>query len=146
MADCELCDVATRDVHGRIVHETRETLAFLAAEQLAVGHVVVAPKDHYRRLGDLPGDQAADLFRAVHELAPRVEAAVEADGITVAVADGEAAGQDVMHLHVNLIPRVEGDGGGPIHAAFDARPALADDELDAVAGAIRSGLAGSDPG
>ncbi|SFR35822.1 histidine triad (HIT) family protein [Halogeometricum rufum] len=136
MGECVLCDVAARDVHGRIIHETRETLAFLDPDPVAPGHTVVAPKDHYARLDDLPDDQTRDLFATVHALVGRVEDAVDADALTVGIDDGEAAGQDVLHLHVELIPRFDGDGGGPIHGVAGGRPDLSDEELDDIAGRI----------
>jgi Diadenosine tetraphosphate (Ap4A) hydrolase and other HIT family hydrolases len=43
--------------------------------------------------------------------------AVDADATTVGVNDGTAAGQEVPHAHVHIVPRFEDDGGGPIHAA-----------------------------
>jgi hypothetical protein len=35
------------------------------------------------------------------------------DGYNIGVNDGRAAGQTVMHLHVHLIPRFNGDRGDP---------------------------------
>jgi histidine triad (HIT) family protein len=142
--DCVLCEAATRDVHGPVVHETPHALAVLEPSPVARGHTLVVPKDHYQRLGDLPADQAADLFRAMREVLPRITAAVDADGVTVGIDDGEAAGQELLHLHVELIPRVDGDGGGPIHAAFPHRPTLSDETLDDVAAATRTALRGDD--
>jgi histidine triad (HIT) family protein len=141
MADCVLCDVATRDVHGHVVAETRHALAFLAVEPRAAGHVVVVPKDHYARLAALPADQVRDVFALVHDLAGRVERAVDAGGLTVGVDDGAAAGQDVEHVHVHVIPRFDDDGGGHLGDVAGERPDLPESQLDAVADAIREAVA-----
>jgi len=66
-----------------------------------------------------------------------VEDAVDADASTVAFNNGEAAGQEVPHVHGHVIPRFEGDGGGPIHAVAGSRPDLDDDELDDIAARIQ---------
>jgi histidine triad (HIT) family protein len=79
------------------------------------------------------------VFEAVSAVTPRVERAVDADATTVAVNNGEAAGQEVPHTHVHVVPRFEGDGNGPIHRLFSSRPSLSDAELDDVAAAIRDG-------
>lgn len=131
--DCIFCKIVAGDIPGRIVRETETTLAFLDANPLAPGHTLVIPKDHHPRLADLPNDVAADVYREVQELVPRAEAAVDADAVTVGINDGEAAGQEVPHVHAHVIPRFEGDGGGPIHGVAGTPPDLSDDEMDDIA-------------
>ena len=102
-----------------------------------IDHTVLGPEttladaervveEHERQLEEL----LADVFR--------VEAAVDADGSNVAFNNGSAAGQEVPHVHGHVIPRFEGDGGGPIHVAAGSRPDLSDAELDDVADTIRA--------
>jgi len=134
--DCIFCQIVAGDIPGNVVYETDLVLAFLDVNPLAKGHTLVIPKDHYHRLNDAPADVAADLMAAIHHLAPAVEAAVDAPATTVAFNNGEAAGQEVPHVHGHVVPRFEGDGGGPIHALFDERPDLSDDEMGDVATAI----------
>jgi histidine triad (HIT) family protein len=124
------------EIPARIVYETDTVAAFLDANPLAPGHTLVVPKEPHERLGDIPDDEAADVWAAVQELVPQVEAAVDADATTVGVNDGSAAGQEVPHAHVHIVPRFEGDGGGPIHAVAGDRPDLSDDELDDIAADI----------
>ncbi|ADQ65697.1 hit family hydrolase, diadenosine tetraphosphate hydrolase [Halogeometricum borinquense DSM 11551] len=130
--------IAAGDIPARIVYETDTVLAFLDANPLAPGHTLVVPKEAHERLRDLPDDVATDLWAAVDELTPRVEDAVDADALTVGVNDGEAAGQEVPHVHVHLVPRFDGDGGGPIHAVAGSRPDLSDEELDDIAERIET--------
>jgi len=91
------------------------------------------PKAHANRLADLDAADSRAVFDLVHELAPHVEDAVDADALNVGVNDGEAAGQEVPHVHVHLVPRFEDDGGRPIHAVAGERPHLSEDELDRIA-------------
>ena len=126
------------EIPGHIVHETDTVAAFLDANPLAPGHTLVVPKEPYERLGDLPDDVAADVWAAVQELTPRIESAVDADATTVGVNDGEAAGQEVPHVHVHVVPRFDGDGGGPIHAVAGSRPDLSEGEMDDIAADIEA--------
>ncbi|MFC6826882.1 HIT family protein [Halopelagius fulvigenes] len=128
--------IIAREIPARIVYETDAVLAFLDANPLAPGHTLVVPKEAYERVGEMPDDVASEVFAAVHELTPKVEDAANADAVTVGINDGEAAGQEVPHVHVHLVPRFEGDGGGPIHAVAGDRPDLSDEELDAIADEI----------
>ncbi len=75
---------------------------------------------------------AGEVLSTLHELVPAVEAAVDAPASTVAFNNGEAAGQEVPHVHGHIIPRFEDDGGRPIHALVNDRPDLSDDELDDI--------------
>jgi diadenosine tetraphosphate (Ap4A) HIT family hydrolase/MinD-like ATPase involved in chromosome partitioning or flagellar assembly len=131
--DCIFCRIVDGDIPARLVRETDTTLAFLDANPLARGHTLVIPKAHHARLSDLPNDVAGNLFGEVHELVPRIESVVDADATTVGINDGEAAGQEVPHVHAHIVPRFDGDGGGPIHAVAGERPSLSDDELDDLA-------------
>jgi len=135
---CIFCRIVDGDLPSRTVYESDEALAFLDANPLTAGHTLVVPRDHYETVGDLPPGTAGAVFEAVSAVTPRVEAAVDADATTVAVNNGEAAGQEVPHTHVHIVPRFEGDGNGPVHRLFGSRPALSNEELDAVAAAIRS--------
>jgi len=44
------------------------------------------------------------------QLAPAIRKVSGAEGMNVVVSSGEAAGQDVYHFHIHLIPRRQGDG------------------------------------
>lgn len=134
--DCIFCRIVDGEIPSYTVYEDEAVFAFLDANPLAPGHTLVIPKVHHERLNDVPAAEAGDLYAAVHELVPAVEAAVDAPATTVAFNNGEAAGQEVPHVHAHIVPRTEGDGGGPIHSMFGSRPDLADDELADIAEAI----------
>ena len=134
--DCVFCSIVAGDIPARTVHETDDVLAFLDANPLARGHTLVIPKAHARHVADLDPDLASAVFDAVADLTPRIQEAVGADAANVGINDGEAAGQEVPHVHAHIVPRFEGDGGSPIHAVAGKRPDLSDEELDAVADEI----------
>lgn len=130
--DCIFCSILDGDVPSRTVYEDEDVFAFLDVNPLSRGHTLVIPKAHHGRLADLPDEVADAVFGRLHRLAPAVEAAVDADGVTLGVNDGEAAGQEIPHVHAHVVPRFEGDGAGAIHSLRWDRPDLSDGELDAV--------------
>ena len=135
--DCIFCSIVDGDIPSRTVHEDEAVVAFLDANPLSAGHTLVVPKAHHQFVREVPAGLSASVFETVHELVPRIEDAVDADGHTIAVNDGPAAGQEVPHLHVHIVPRFEGDGGGPIHAITGERPDLSEAELDDLEASIR---------
>ena len=137
---CLFCRIADGDLPSRTVYEDEATLAFLDINPLAAGHTLVVPKAHHEQVGELSPDLAGALFRAVAAVTPAVEAAADATASTVAINNGEAAGQEVPHLHVHVVPRHRDDGAGPIHGLFRDVPDLDDDEMDAIEADIRAAL------
>ena len=135
--NCIFCRILDGEIPSRTVYEDEQVLAFLDVNPLARGHTLVIPKAHDPRIGELPDGAAEAVFAAMSELAPVVERAVDADGMTVAVNDGPASGQEVPHVHGHLVPRFEEDGAGAIHSLRWNRPDLDDEAFDDVAEAIR---------
>ncbi|WP_336134868.1 HIT family protein [Natronomonas amylolytica] len=141
--DCVFCQIIDGDIPGRTVYEDDDVFAFLDANPLSRGHTLVIPKSHHERVSDLPAGDRAAVFEALGRLAPVVEAAVDADGVTVGMNDGEAAGQEVPHVHGHLVPRFDGDSAGPIHNIFRSTADLSDEELDEVAEDIKTAIGGA---
>ena len=134
--DCIFCQIVEGEIPSYTVYEDETTFAFLDANPLAPGHALVIPKDHYERLGDVPADVAGDVFGTVARITPAVEAAVDAPASTVAINNGEEAGQEVPHAHWHIVPRFPDDGAAAVHAMFDGVD-LDEDEMQNVAEDIR---------
>ena len=82
-------------------------------QPINAGHVLVVPDGHAARLADLPADAGARMFRIAQRIAVALyECGLDCEGVNVFLADGEAAGQDVLHVHLHVIPRFYGDGFG----------------------------------
>lgn len=138
MDDCLFCGIVAGEVPSHTVYESETACAFLDVNPLARGHTVVIPRDHHERVGDLPGEVAGGLFRAVNDVVPAVEAAVDAPASTVAFNNGEQAGQEIPHVHCHVIPRVAGDGAGPIHSMFATTEDISEETMRELADTIRA--------
>ncbi len=77
------------------------------------GHLLVVPIEHAATLSDLDEDVGAHVFRVAQRLAGALRASgLRCEGINLFLADGEAAGQEVFHVHLPVLPRFYGDGFG----------------------------------
>lgn len=131
---CLFCRIAAGELPSAEVWQDDRVFAFLDINPLMPGHTLVVPKAHAARLEDCDPEDADALVRAAQRLAPRLAHATGHPDCTVAINNGPAAGQEVQHLHLHLIPRRAGDGHGPIHALFKgARPRPSSDELHDLA-------------
>jgi len=65
---------------------------------------------------------SAPSSAAVPIVAEKIKKGLAPDGFTYGINQGRAAGQEVDHLHIHVLPRYEGDGGGPIQAVVNNLP------------------------
>jgi len=110
MSDCVFCKIVAGTIPSIRVHEDGQTLAFMDIGQVNPGHVLVALKAHAENLYALDDAQAAALGRASARVARAIRDAFAPQGLSVYQANGKPAGQTVLHYHVHLLPRHEGDG------------------------------------
>lgn len=73
-----------------------------------MGHTLVIPKAHYVDIFDIPEKELAAVHLVVKQLSFAVKKATDADGISIIHQNGKAAGQDIFHFHVHVVPRFEG--------------------------------------
>ncbi len=72
------------------------------------GHTLVIPKAPARNILDIKPDDLAHVVRVAQKIAIAGKKAFDADGITLQQFSETAGGQVVFHLHMHVMPRVEG--------------------------------------
>jgi diadenosine tetraphosphate (Ap4A) HIT family hydrolase len=132
---CVFCGIARGSQPASIVADEGEVLAFCDVQPVAPGHLLVVPREHVEGLADLMDADGKDMFALAQRLARAVRRAVRCDGVNLFLADGAAAGQEIPHVHLHVVPRTARDGVFRISANWSL-PARAD--LDATAARIRS--------
>jgi histidine triad (HIT) family protein len=107
---CSFCDLIHGAAEVSMCFEDADVVAFMDIQPVNSGHVLVVPREHYESLDDIPPKLAMHLYEVATKLAPVVKQVAGADGMNIIVNSGVAAGQDVFHYHVHVIPRKDGDG------------------------------------
>ncbi len=142
MSECIFCDILAGKAPANFVYQDELCVAFMDIRPVNPGHVLVVTRAHTELLTEL--DEAS--LRQMMAVAQQVDAALRASGIrceaiNLFLADGRAAGQEVMHVHLHVFPRFRGDGH---HLRFS--PAYFKHtlpvELEKNAGLIRKKLRG----
>jgi histidine triad (HIT) family protein len=123
VTDCLFCGIVAGTVPAQIVLADEVAVAFLDARPVFKGHMLVAPRQHYVTLPDLPADLVGPLFSRVQRLSAAVLPALGAEGSFVAL--NNTVSQSVLHLHVHVVPRTRGDG---LRGFFWPRVKYASDE------------------
>lgn len=109
MSDCVFCSIIAEDSPAYRLYEDEHSLAFLDIEPATRGHTLVIPKTHYGTITDMPKSLAGEVFQTVHRVSGALESVYQLDGFNVVQANGVAAGQEVFHAHVHVIPRYGDD-------------------------------------
>ena len=107
---CIFCDIIQGAAEVSVCYEDTESIAFMDIQPVNPGHVLVVSRQHFEAFHDLPKRLGTHLFEVAMELAPAIRKVSGAEGMNVIVSSGAAAGQDVYHFHIHLIPRRVGDG------------------------------------
>jgi len=108
--NCIFCDIVRGAAEVSVCYEDPLALAFLDIQPVNPGHTLVVPREHFESLVDLPEELANHLFQVATRLGTIVRKISRAEGLNIVVNSGAAAGQDVFHYHVHIIPRMQGDG------------------------------------
>jgi histidine triad (HIT) family protein len=90
------------------VYEDTDTIAFMDVMPQADGHVLVLPKKPSRNMLDADPAIFPSLMKTVQQMARAVKKAFNADGIHIQQFNEAASGQTIYHLHVHVLPRMEG--------------------------------------
>jgi histidine triad (HIT) family protein len=107
---CIFCSIVAGSAPSFMVYGDDTAVAFLDIAPIREGHTLVVPRVHVADVLADDGARAfADVAPAVHEVGRRLRQTFDADGISVFQSNGAAAGQEVFHLHLHLIPRHVGD-------------------------------------
>jgi histidine triad (HIT) family protein len=137
--ECVFCKIVAEEIPSVKIYEDEHALAFLDIAPLRPGHALVIPRNHATLVEHLQEKDNEKLWEMVRIVVPRLSEATGAEGMTIAMNNGKAAGQEVEHVHVHLIPRKTDDGYGPIHDLFEGRrPEMTHAQLETIANRIRA--------
>ena len=101
MTDCVFCSILAGNAPATIVREWEDAIAIVPLNPVTEGHILVMPRTHVSDALENPEITAQTMKRAS-------EIAKAPCNLITSV--GAAATQTIFHLHIHVIPRVEGDG------------------------------------
>lgn len=106
-------DIFLKIIAGEIpaekIYEDDNTLSIMDIKPNNKGHALVIPKKKYRNILDIDPDAFAAMAKTATRVARAIHKATNADGMTIVMNNEPAAGQEIFHAHLHIIPRFEGD-------------------------------------
>ena len=112
------CLFCTLPISGdRVIFDHPDCYAIRDGFPVTEGHTLIIPKRHVESYFDLNKDEVLAVNEMIQHVVWHSREDGEGDGLiegfNIGVNVGEVAGQSVMHCHVHLIPRRQGDHPNP---------------------------------
>ena len=135
---CVFCAILKGELPANYVYQDDIVVSIMDINPVTPGHLLVVPRDHRPDLIDLNDEIAAHMMNVARRTAAGLRASDESVlGINLFLADGPAAGQEVAHAHIHVVPRYANDGFGlRVNRGESPTPA----ELEATAARVAAAL------
>jgi histidine triad (HIT) family protein len=124
---CIFCKIVGKQAPSSIIYEDEAVMVFLDIRPLNMGHTIVIPKAHYIDIFDIPQTLLSQVYKIAKQVSFPIKKATAADGISIIQQNGKAAGQDIFHIHVHVVPRFEGQKLPPFHELKEVERAKLDE-------------------
>jgi histidine triad (HIT) family protein len=107
---CVFCEIVAGRAPAIRIYEDNDYLAILDIRPFTRGHTLVFPKRHTVDLTDTPAETLGEMVAIGQRIARAARASgLHASGNNVVINDGRAAFQSVLHVHLHVVPRRDGD-------------------------------------
>lgn len=112
-SECIFCQIAHQKKEADIIAKFRHCFVMKDRYPVSKGHALIIPYEHTENWFTARKEIQQDIFQALNQTKLILDSEYQPDGYNIGANCGEKAGQTVMHLHVHLIPRYQGDMEDP---------------------------------
>lgn len=109
---CVFCHIASGKIPAKKVYEDDRVAGVLDINPAAPGHILLIPKNHVAIMPQMSDELVAHIGMVSKQLSHALIRALKAEGTSVFVANGVAAGQRAPHFLLHVIPRSQNDNIG----------------------------------
>jgi len=106
---CLFCEMSK----DNYIYEDEFVYAIFDSYPVNKGHVLIIPKEHRNNYFEATLDEKKAIDHALQVLKKHLDKLYKPGGYNIGINNGAIAGQTIMHLHVHLIPRYQGDVEDP---------------------------------
>ncbi|MFA5571292.1 MAG: HIT family protein [Sphaerochaetaceae bacterium] len=108
-----MANVFTKIIRGEIPSVTlfQDELCTVILDIAPVnkGHMLVISNEVYPTLETCPLSTLSHMMSVVQACDTKLRETLKADAVNIVINDGPAAGQEIPHLHIHVIPRYDDD-------------------------------------
>lgn len=108
--NCIFCKIIRGEIPAKKIHEDERFIAFLDINPLTKGHTILIPKEHYMIISLVPDEVLGQAQVLAKQVAQLLQESLGSDDVSIIIPNGQAAGQQIQHFAIHLIPRYKDDG------------------------------------
>lgn len=133
-------------IQKRTIVKNKLSFAFPTSMPIVPGHILLCPIRHISSFDKLTKEERTSLSSLMNDIKQALIKSFHAQGFNYAWNEGAIAGQTVAHLHLHIVPRIEGDTGiwgyEPRNFLYrpGERPTSPDEELLQITQMIQNNL------
>ena len=132
--DCIFCKIIKKEIPCQKIYQDNDFLAFLDVRPHVKGHTILIPKLHGETVFDFNDNLCEKIIPTVKKVMILIKKRLKCDGFNVGWNHTPFAGQVVPHLHLHIMPRYDGDGGGSMHSIINNPSKMSVEEVYALFG------------
>ncbi|WP_058833943.1 HIT family protein [Luteimonas abyssi] len=137
---CIFCDIVAGRAPAAWVARSGVAVALVDPRRAQAGHVLVIPTRHVERFHELDDASAGGMMSLAVRVAAALQVTFDPEGLSLWQSNGAAAGQEVPHVHLHLMPRTRGDGLLQVYPGTVPPPDAGLAERERVAARLRAAL------
>ncbi|MBW4425839.1 MAG: HIT domain-containing protein [Nostoc desertorum CM1-VF14] len=103
------CIFCNPRINLKLLTESATAYAIFDGYPISKGHILVIPKRHVSNYFELPFKEQSACWFMVNKVQEILKGEFEPDGFNVGMNINRAAGQNIMHASIHIIPRYKGD-------------------------------------
>ncbi|MCP4391485.1 MAG: HIT family protein [Gammaproteobacteria bacterium] len=107
--DCIFCKIIAGEIPSFKIFENDDSFAFMDINPANEGHALVIPKEHAADVHAVSEAAITATVKTAKKVAAAVDKTLSPDGLNLLQCNGPAAAQSVMHFHMHVLPRKNGD-------------------------------------
>jgi histidine triad (HIT) family protein len=107
--DCIFCKIIAAEIPCFRLYEDDDTLAFMDINPASEGHALVIPKEHFPDVHEASDAAISSTVVTAKKIASAINKTLNPDGMNLLQCNGPAAAQSVLHFHMHVLPRRDGD-------------------------------------
>lgn len=111
--ECILCALRDNDplVKNLNVHTTEKFIIAVNLFPFNPGHVMIFPKRHICRIGELTESEAAEMHILLVQTIAIIDEEFNPSGYNIGYNLGEGSGASISHIHQHIVPRYKNEVG-----------------------------------
>jgi histidine triad (HIT) family protein len=111
--DCLLCNLRKEKIEVTKVYEDDLLTVVMDIQPVNQGHMFIFPRKCVALIVDLDDETVAHMFKIAKKINYALrKSGLKCEGVNYFLADGEAAMQEIPHVHLHVFPRYKNDGFG----------------------------------